>query len=259
MAGRTGRAVAAVLLGAGVVAALVPGAAVERGTVTAVRAAAGEAEAWLARQPVTGVATVSDGDTLRVGGVKVRLYGIDAPERSQSCGRGTAGWACGAAAAARLAALAAAGPVSCLPRDTDRYGRTVAVCTAAGVDLGAALVADGLARAYLRYGAEYAETEATAKAERIGLWRGEAEAPWDYRADRARAEAAGPPEPAETPDGGGDRACRIKGNVSAAGRRIYHLPGMAAYARTRIDTRRGEAWFCDEAAARAAGFRPPGR
>ena len=53
------------------------------------------------------------------------------------------------------------------------------------------------------------------------------------------------------------RACDIKGNVSAAGARIYHLPGTPGYARTRIDTDRGEAWFCDEAAARAAGFRPP--
>ena len=60
---------------------------------------------------------------------------------------------------------------------------------------------------------------------------------------------------------GGGRAlrpgCAIKGNVSADGARIYHLPGGPGYARTRIDPDRGEAWFCDEAAASAAGFRPP--
>jgi hypothetical protein len=54
---------------------------------------------------------------------------------------------------------------------------------------------------------------------------------------------------------GGGPGCRIKGNVSAGGR-IYHLPGTASYERTRIDPRRGEAWFCGEAEARAAGFRP---
>jgi hypothetical protein len=51
--------------------------------------------------------------------------------------------------------------------------------------------------------------------------------------------------------------CVIKGNVSARGERIYHLPGTRAYAVTRIDEARGERWFCTEAEARAAGFRPP--
>ncbi|MFO0227392.1 MAG: thermonuclease family protein, partial [Gammaproteobacteria bacterium] len=38
--------------------------------------------------------------------------------------------------------------------------------------------------------------------------------------------------------------------------RIYHLPGGAYYARTRIDESRGERWFCSESEARAAGWRP---
>lgn len=59
--------------------------------------------------------------------------------------------------------------------------------------------------------------------------------------------------------GGGRDGCLIKGNLSSGGKRIYHLPGTRAYARTRIDTDRGERWFCDEAEAVAAGFSPPGK
>jgi endonuclease YncB( thermonuclease family) len=256
MAGRTRRAIGTALLGAGLLvgagALLLPAGAVRHGAVEAVRAAADGADAWLAEQPVSGAATVSDGDTLRIGAVKIRLFGIDAPELSQTCG----GWACGSAAAARLAELVAEGTAVCVPRDIDRYGRMVATCTVAGTDVGARLVAEGLARAYVRYGDDYAAAEAVAEAAGVGLWRTEAEAPWDYRAERALERVSSRRTEEEAPAAGGD-GCRIKGNISSGGRRIYHLPGSRAYGRTRIDTERGERWFCDEAAARAAGFHPP--
>ena len=254
MAGNAGRAFRAALFSVGTLVALVALAltgAVQRGAVEAVRAAADGADAWLADKPISGTAEASDGDTLRIGTVKVRLFGVDAPEITQRCG----GWDCGRAAAARLAALAGAGPATCTPRETDRYGRIVATCTVAGVDLGDRLVAEGLARAYVAYGDDYAAVEARAKAEGVGLWRGEAEAPWDYRAGRALERVAAR---RTTPPAEADGACRIKGNLSSGGRRIYHLPGSRAYARTRVDPDRGERWFCDEAAAQAAGFRPPG-
>ncbi|HRO11433.1 thermonuclease family protein [Amaricoccus sp.] len=201
---------------------------------------------------MAGDARVKDGDTLRVGARDVRLFGIDAPEAGQTCARADgSAWACGRAAAERLAELVAAGPVRCRPEDTDRYGRLVSTCTVEGVDLGARLVSEGLARAYARYSDAYLALEAEARAAGRGLWQGEAEAPWRYRAETtggfAPAAGTGPPPP----------GCTIKGNVSAKGERIYHLPGGPGYARTRIDTDRGEAWFCDEEAARAAGFRPP--
>ncbi|MFO1505537.1 MAG: hypothetical protein U1F23_00425 [Lysobacterales bacterium] len=55
--------------------------------------------------------------------------------------------------------------------------------------------------------------------------------------------------------GDDSRACRIKGNVSVDGQRIYHVPGSTFYAETRIDVLRGERWFCTEAEAQAAGWR----
>lgn len=51
------------------------------------------------------------------------------------------------------------------------------------------------------------------------------------------------------------RSCRIKGNIAMSGERIYHVPGAPYYYATRIDTARGERWFCSEAEARAAGWR----
>lgn len=62
-----------------------------------------------------------------------------------------------------------------------------------------------------------------------------------------------PPEKPAPPD------CRIKGNINRDGERIYHVPGKSRwYTRTCIN-RPGERWFCSEAEARAAGWRPPRR
>ena len=83
------------------------------------------------------------------------------------------------------------------------------------------------------------------KEARRGVWRGEFVEPSRWRrGERLDAAAASGP---------GD--CRIKGNISRKGTRIYHVPGGAFYARTRIDTSKGERWFCTEAQARAAGWR----
>lgn len=49
--------------------------------------------------------------------------------------------------------------------------------------------------------------------------------------------------------------CRIKGNVSSKGERIYHLPGGEFYDRTQVNAAKGERWFCTEEEARAAGWR----
>ena len=86
----------------------------------------------------------------------------------------------------------------------------------------------------------------------LGLWQGAAEAPWDYRAAaRLQPAAVARRRRAPPPD------CDDQGQP--LGRRGADLSParQPAYARTRIDPARGEAWFCDEAAAGAAGFRPP--
>lgn len=49
--------------------------------------------------------------------------------------------------------------------------------------------------------------------------------------------------------------CVIKGNISADGEKIYHMPGQRYYDKTQIDATKGERWFCSESEARAAGWR----
>jgi hypothetical protein len=55
------------------------------------------------------------------------------------------------------------------------------------------------------------------------------------------------------------RACALKGNINAKGRKIFHAPGQRDYAVTAIDTTRGERWFCSAAEAIAAGWIPAAR
>ncbi len=207
-----------------------------------------------AQSVLTGAAKVVDGDSLEIDGKRVRLHAIDAPEGSQSCGRGGARWSCGSAAKRKLAELIGGRTVTCRQTDVDDYGRIVAVCRTGSTDLGAALVESGYARAYRRYGDDYAGEEAAARAARRGLWAGEHEAPWEYR---RRTERRAPPPAEEAASGGVQRRCPIKGNIGRNGERIYHVPGSSAYDRTRIDESRGERWFCSEREARAAGWRPP--
>ena len=132
-----------------------------------------------------GAVRVVDGDTLRIGSRRIRLYGIDAPEHAQSCDdAGGRRYRCGEAAAAALAGLIGGARPDCAERDRDRYGRSVAVCTVGGRDLNRAMVAAGWAVAYSRYARDYEPDEAAARRARRGVWQGRFERPDLYRAER---------------------------------------------------------------------------
>lgn len=132
---------------------------------------------------IVGQATVIDGDTIEVHGKRIRLFGIDAPESRQLCfDAQKRPWRCGAAAANELADFIARRPVSCREVDRDRYGRTVATCRVARVDLAGWLVGRGLALDWPRYGhGRYRAAQGRAKAALQGVWKGRFEAPWDWR------------------------------------------------------------------------------
>ncbi|MBX6375267.1 MAG: thermonuclease family protein [Acetobacteraceae bacterium] len=133
-----------------------------------------------------GRARVIDGDTIEVAGRRVRLHGIDAPERDQACERGGRSYACGEEATRALAQLLAGREVRCAGRGQDRYGRVLAVCRAGGADIGEAMVRAGWAVAFRRYAEDYASAEAAARRERLGLWAGRFDAPEDWRRRAAR-------------------------------------------------------------------------
>lgn len=137
----------------------------------------------------TGV-TVVDGDSLRDGHENIRLLGIDAPELRQTC-RDERGqpWPCGRVAHTQLQSLLARGEVRCTSSSHDRYGRTLATCSAGDVaDVGEMQVRAGYAVDNSRALGTYRSAEAEARAARRGIWRGTFERPQDWRRSHPRAD-----------------------------------------------------------------------
>ena len=187
---------------------------------------------------------VVDGATLEVDGVVYRLNGIDAPEHGQKCGD----WECGAAATRALAEMVDGKTVTCTALSEDGYGRVTATCSVDGADIGGAMIDKGLAWAFLKYSDAYAAEELVSKDKAVGVFAGNFTPPWEFRARRWQQAKD---RERDAPSG-----CVIKGNISDRGR-IYHAPWSRSYDRTRINTSKGERWFCSEAEAVAAGWRAP--
>lgn len=230
------------------------------------------------------VLEVKDGDSLVVqldsGPIEVRLHGIDAPEYDQPVGR--------EAQAALRKRLPRGTDVLLEPFEQDRYSRLVASVFVGAENIDQWLVGEGLAWAYRRYisEAELCELEDHARRAQRGVWALPTTqwiAPWDWRARKRDAthEAAdysgetlercvaalrserplvAKASPGVASSTRGDAfappgECRIKGNIGAGGRRIYHVPGSASYDATRIDPAKGERWFCTVEEAELAGWR----
>lgn len=214
-------------------------------------------------QEIIGRASVIDGDTIEIAGESIRLNGIDVPERAQPCqDAGGKSYRCGAVTANTLDQyLSQSRPTRCVFVERDRYGRFVGDCFRAdGVNVAAWLVRNGLALDWPRYSqGAYAREEAAAKADRIGLWAGSFQPPWEWRAKQRQQEPAAQVAPLIGQGAAGAAreagGCDIKGNISRKGERIYHVPGQRDYGKTVISPSKGERWFCSEEEARAAGWR----
>lgn len=164
-----------------------PAKAIMAGVIAGALAAAGADVAGRDRNNtvLAGQVSVIDGDTLELHGQRIRLLGIDAPESSQPCrNAGGRTWRCGAEAANRLSDFIASRPVTCRVKNTDRYGRSVAVCTVAGQDIGRWAVTNGWALAYRRYSKDYIGAEEQARISRRGIHAGQFMPPWDYRVSK---------------------------------------------------------------------------
>jgi micrococcal nuclease len=130
------------------------------------------------------VVSVSDGDTIKVlhqgKQVRIRLYGIDTPERGQAFGR----------KATKFTANRVAGKiVTVIHMDTDRYGRAVAIVKSPNdpETVNAALVRNGFAWVYRKYCranfcSDWIDYERNARSKRVGLWLDpNPMPPWEYR------------------------------------------------------------------------------
>jgi endonuclease YncB( thermonuclease family) len=136
---------------------------------------------------LSGHASVVDGDTLRLGGKRVRLLGIDAPELDQPCsGADGTPWPCGEAARDKMLELVGGGAVTCAPQGHDRYGRVLARCLGRATDLGDAMVTAGLAVA----DGDYFHQKAAASAAKIGIWTGSFVPPRQWRDSHGSNPAA---------------------------------------------------------------------
>lgn len=120
---------------------------------------------------------VVDGDTLDDRGVRIRLFGIDAPERRSPGGQ---------EAMEHLRWLVGSSPVICERIDFDwKYARPVALCRAGGIDLSLAMVRAGHAAVYCHFIRKLRPAlledmlagEAEAKRARRGIWA-RAMKPW---------------------------------------------------------------------------------
>lgn len=153
----------------------------------------GEQEQMTPATRVTGPARVIDGDTLVIGGRRIRILGIDAPERNQTC-HDAAGqtWQCGGNARQALAARVARQQVSCHVAGQDRYGRDLARCTSRGSDLAEWLVREGWAVPAGDEQGRYRAAGREAEASRKGIWSGSFTQPADWRraGDRPHREGA---------------------------------------------------------------------
>jgi endonuclease YncB( thermonuclease family)/dienelactone hydrolase len=139
-------------------------------------------ERGLPAKPAPTSAQAIDGNTLKLGGAIYRLWGVDAPELDQRCY--PEGWRAGIEAARTLAAMVERWPVTCVERSTDGHGRKVAVCRAAGRDIGAAMVLAGMAWASSGESSDYVELETRAMRARMGVHAHACLAPWEWRAQR---------------------------------------------------------------------------
>jgi endonuclease YncB( thermonuclease family) len=126
---------------------------------------------------LAGRAEALDGDTLRIGGARIRLLGLDAVELDQQCRRAGVEWACGRDARSYVADLLQTAETSCTSDGRDQYRRVLARCRVNDRDLGDAIVSAGWATADIEYGLPLAEARLHGR----GIWSGEFDDPADWR------------------------------------------------------------------------------
>ncbi len=126
------------------------------------------------------VVRIADGDTVTVlqenSQYKIRLYGIDTPERKQAFGR---------AAREELKAMLST-RVVVEKKAEDRYGRTVGIVYSGGLNINRELVKNGYAWVYRKYCKEsfcndWLAMEKAARDQKKGLWKERAIPPWEFR------------------------------------------------------------------------------
>ena len=144
-------------------------------------------------ETLTGKPYVTDGDTVKISGERIRLEGIDAPEWNQRCKDASGkGYDCGIVSTAALRTKIGRNSITCEGTKRDRYGRFLGICYLNELDLNGWMVRNGYALAYARYSGRYVSTEQEARENSRGLWAGEFVAPWSWRKGERLATGSRP-------------------------------------------------------------------
>ena len=132
---------------------------------------------------------VVSGSILMLNGVRIKLFGIDAPDPTQTCeNRHGNSYICGKAAIIWMRNWLNQKNVSCRIISRIENNRTTGICFSEDgkYDVAAAVVNAGWAVAYTEHTQLYVEYERQAAEARRGLWHGRFYKPWDWRRLQSR-------------------------------------------------------------------------
>jgi len=124
---------------------------------------------------------ITDGDTIKINGEKIRFSGIDTPELKQTCIKEGVKNSCGETAKQILVDKIGDNKVTCVIEGKDHYKRTLAECFVKDESLSSYLVRSGYAFAYRRYSKKFIADENYAKFNKLGMWSMVFDYPWDWR------------------------------------------------------------------------------
>ena len=131
--------------------------------------------------------TITDGDTIKIGEEKIRLFGIDAPEIKQICkDKNNNPYACGHSSKNYLTTLINLSneKIYCYYSERDRYNRIIGECfigVNSSININEKMVLLGHAIAYLKYSKKYLEAENKARNQKLGMWGGKFDLPEEWR------------------------------------------------------------------------------
>ena len=142
---------------------------------------------------ISGIAKVTDGDTIRIEGKKIRFFGIDAPEKKQQCSKPwltisfisfNKDYPCGQISTDKLKKKINNKLLICKWNNKDKYKRYIAECFKDKININAWMVRNGYAVAYRKYSKKFVSQEIFAKKEKLGLWAGNFDMPWNWRKNK---------------------------------------------------------------------------
>ncbi len=219
------------------------------------------------------VVAAVDGDTIKVDyhgkTTSVRLIGVNTPEtvdprKDVEC--------FGEEASQFLRSLLEGKAVRLEPdisqSDRDKYDRLLRYVYLDSEDVSLTIIQNGYGYEYTynvpyQKQARYRAAQTEAENGKRGLWadgvctKSEPVATKPQTPENKPANTSKPQNtaPVVTAPATSTQHCKIKGNISSSGEKIYHMPGQQFYDKTVVDTSKGERWFCTEQEAVNAGWR----